>query len=123
LKSPAAKAASPAQPSGEARADEPPAPQAPITLRTAGALTLDQIAAQLGPASRRSITFNLSPAEDYIRTDQTHRVRLTWSGSIQGLVDQLAEIYGLVVAIDDTAIRFSSRQRSLASGASTTRTP
>lgn len=123
LTSAAAKAASPAPPSGEAHVDKPPAPDAPISLRTAGAITLDQIADLLGPASRRTVSFSLSPADDYVRTDQTHRVRLTWSGPIQGLADQLAEIYGLDVAIDDTAIRFSSRPRSLASGASTTRTP
>jgi hypothetical protein len=123
LRSAAAKAASPAPPSGEVHVDKPPAPDAPISLRTAGAITLDQIAALLGPASRRTVVFSLSPADDYVRTDQTHRVRLNWSGPVQGLADQLAEIYGLDVAIDDTAIHYSSRQRSLASGASTTRAP
>jgi hypothetical protein len=123
LKSAAGKPPSLAPPSGEARTGKPPGPEAPISLRTAGALTLDQIASLLGPASRRTVAFALSPADDYIRTDQTHRVRLTWSGPLQGLVDRLAEIYGLGGSIDDTAIRFSSRQRSLAGGASTSRTP
>ena len=48
---------------------------------------------------------------------------LTWSGSLQALIDQLAAIYGLDAAIDDTAIRFSSRQGEFAAASPTTRTP
>jgi hypothetical protein len=101
----------------------PPAPQAAVVLRTPGAITLDQIAAMLGPVSKRSVNFSLSATDDYKKTDLTHRVTLTWSGPLQALVDQLGAIYGLDVAIDDTAIRFSSRQGDRAGSSPTTRTP
>jgi len=125
---PAAKPGGPqapgsASPPAAALAAKPPAPQAAISLETPGAITLDQIAAMLGPAAKRTVVFALSAADEYKKADLTHRVRLTWTGSLQALVDQLAEIYGLDVAIDDTAIRFSSRPGELAGGASTTRTP
>ena len=109
-------------PPDEARAAHVPGLQAVITLRTPGAITLDQIAALLGPAAKRTVTFALSTADDYKKTDLTHRVRLTWTGPLHALVDQLAAIYGLDVAVDDTAIRFSSRQRDRAGSASTPRT-
>lgn len=107
----------------DASAAKPPAPQATISLRTSGAITLDQAAAMLGPASKRTVTFALSSADEYKKADLTHRVRLTWTGSLQALVDRLAEIYGLDVAVDDTAIRFSSRVGDPAGGASTSHTP
>jgi hypothetical protein len=104
------------------------APKAPglgtvISLRTPGAATLDQIAASLGPVSQRAVTFALSSADEYKESDLTHRVRLTWSGPLRGLVDQLAQIYGLDVAVDDTAIRFSSRPSDRDRGAPTSRAP
>jgi hypothetical protein len=107
----------------QARAAKPPEPRDTVSLRTSGAITLDQVAALIGTASKRTITFALSSADEYKRTDLTHRVRLTWAGSLQALVDHLAEIYGLDAAIDDTAIRFSSRVGDPASSASTSHTP
>jgi hypothetical protein len=118
-----AAASQPPPPPNEAHAAKPPGLQAAIFLRTPDAITLAQIAAMLGLAAKRSVTFTLSSADEYKKTDLTHRVRLTWTGSLQALVDQLAEIYGLNVSIDDFAIRFSSRQRDSAGSASTTRTP
>lgn len=88
----------------------PAAPQATVALKTPGTVTLDQVAALLGPISGRTVAFALSSADEYKKSDLTHRVTLTWSGSLQALVDQLGAIYGLDVAIDDTVIRFSSRQ-------------
>jgi hypothetical protein len=107
----------------EARASKPPGLQAAIELQTPGAVTLEEVAALLGPVSKRTVAFALSSAEAYKKTDLTHRVRLSWTGSLQALVDQLAEIYGLDVVVDDAAIRFSSRQRDLGGCSSTTRTP
>jgi len=100
-----------------AGAARPPGLQAAITLRTPGAVTLAQIAALLAPASRRTVAFALSAADDYKKTDATHRVRLTWTGSLQALVEQLGAIYGLDVCVDDKALRFTIRQRGLAGGA------
>ena len=119
----AATAAPPRSPPDDERAAKPPVAQATISLRTSGAITLEQVAAMLGPVSKRTVTFALSSADDYKRTDLTHRVRLTWTGSLQALVDQLAEIYGLNVAVDDTAIRFSSRVGDPAGSASASHTP
>lgn len=112
----------PRSPPDDERAAKPPVAQATISLRTSGAITLEQVAAMLGPVSKRTVTFALSSADDYKRTDLTHRVRLTWTGSLQALVDQLAEIYGLNVAVDDTAIRFSSRVGDPAGSASASHT-
>jgi hypothetical protein len=114
---------SPASQREPAVVPKPPAPQALVALKTPDAVTLDQIAALLGPASRRAVTFALSSADAYKKADLTHRVRLTWTGPLQALVDQLAEIYGLDVAVDDSAIRFSSRQGERAGAPSTTRAP
>jgi hypothetical protein len=122
LASPPAPAAT-VTPAPVVKAPAPPAPQATIALRTPGSFTLDQIAALLGPVSGRSVAFNLAAADEYKKTDSTHRVSLTWSGPLQSLVDQLGAIYGLDVAIDDTAIRFSSRQGATAASSPTTRTP
>jgi len=94
-----------------------PSPQDAIAVQTPGAVTLEQFAALLGPASKRAVVFSLLSADDYKKTDLTHRVRLTWRGSLQALVDRLAGIYALDAAIDDTTIRFSSRQRDAAAGA------
>lgn len=104
-------------------AHPPPAPQATFALRTPGAMTLGQIASMLGPASKRTVVFSLASGDEYKKSDMTHRVSLTWSGPLQGLVDQLGAIYGLDVAIDDTAIRFSSRPGDHDGIPPTTRTP
>jgi hypothetical protein len=119
---PAAPTSPPRSPPDDLRAAKPPEAPAAITLRTPGAITLDQLAAILGPTSKRTIIFTLTAADEYKRTDLTHRVSLTWTGSLQALVDQLAEIYGLNVAVDDTAIRFSSRVGDPASSSSTSHT-
>lgn len=111
-----------ASPPDTALAVRPPGPLAPISLQTPGAVTLEQLAALLGPVSKRTVTFTLSPSDEYKKDDQTHRVRLTYSGPLQALVDQLAEVYGLDAAVDDTAIRFISRKSGV-SGSPTTRTP
>lgn len=98
----------------------PPA-SAPVTvvLRSSGLMTLDQIATALAPVSKRAVVFALSPADEYKRGDLTHRIRLTWSGPVQSLINQVADIYGLDAVVDDTAIRFSSRS----GGPASTRTP
>lgn len=100
----------------------PPAAPAQVALRTPGAITLEQLAAMLGPLTKRSVTFALSSADEYKKTDTTHRVRLAWSGPLQSLVDQLGQIYGLDVSMDDSAIRFSSRHADPAATASATPT-
>ena len=119
---PAAISVSVAEAAPVTPAAKPPEAQAAINLRTPEAITLDQVAALLGPISKRTITFTLSTADEYKRTDLTHRVNLTWTGSLQALVDQLADIYGLNVAVDDTAIRFSSRVGDPANSSSTSHT-
>jgi hypothetical protein len=119
----APQAATAARAPDDAPAVKPAGPQTVISLQSPGAITLDQIAAMLGQASKRTVSFTLSAADDYKKSDLTHRVRLTWTGPLEALVDQLGEIYGLDVAIDDTAIRFTSRQGNRAASASATRTP
>jgi hypothetical protein len=122
LPAPPAATVTAAAPPMVAKTPMAPTLQATVALRTPGAITLDQIAAMLGPVTGRNVTFNLATADEYKKSDLTHRVSLTWSGPLQTLVDQLGAIYGLDVAIDDTAIRFSSRQGATAASSPTTST-
>lgn len=92
----------------------PAAPTAPssIALRADTALTLDQIAVQLSQLSGRRIDFSLDAADEYKRSDLTHRLRFNWNGPVEGFARQIASAFKIAVNFDEQRITFTSLKPS-----------